>query len=285
MSFDDGKRYEHRFHAGNVGDVWKHVALVALFARLDPHTPRHVVDTHGGAGLYELGPTGEWTEALGPLRVIDPAAMPTSVRAYVELVAKAGPRLYPGSPLFLDALTRAGDVVEAFELDAPTHRELVRATKGTRVRAQLGDGVAALVARAEGAQLGAPLVALIDPPYADRREWQDVPDAMLRAHRARPDATFVLWYPIKSWARPNAMLQHLQKAGVCATALELITSPLASKKNRLNGSGLVFVGAPDGLVEELAALGAWLGPRLAVTDGDHTVRVAGFGPRRPGAGR
>lgn len=276
VAFEDGKRYEHRFHAGNVGDVWKHIALVALFARLDGGTPRRVVDTHAGAGLYELGPTGEWTEALGPLRALERASMPAAVARYVELVSKAGDRLYPGSPLFLDALAREGDTVEVFELDAPTHRELARATKGTRVRASAGDGVAGLVAIAE--DRSTPLFALIDPPYTDRREWQDVPDALVGVARARPDATLVLWYPIKSWARPNAMLQRLEKAGVRATAIELITSPLASKKNRLNGSGLLCFGAPEGAVEELAALGAWLGPRLSVADGYHTVRIAGFGP-------
>ena len=48
--------YRHGFHAGNHADVLKHIALVALLrilARKDK--PLLVVDTHAGAGQYDLG--------------------------------------------------------------------------------------------------------------------------------------------------------------------------------------------------------------------------------------
>ena len=60
--------YGHRFHAGNVGDVWKHTALLAVLDALDTGTaPAHYLDTHAGEGVYPLGPTGEWTEGIGRL--------------------------------------------------------------------------------------------------------------------------------------------------------------------------------------------------------------------------
>src|SRR3569832_1625468 len=47
--------YRHAFHAGNFADLVKHAALTRLLARLmaDP-SPLTVVDTHAGAGLYDL---------------------------------------------------------------------------------------------------------------------------------------------------------------------------------------------------------------------------------------
>ena len=50
--------YRHQFKAGNVGDVFKHVALCAVARALaaDGGPPRTVIETHAGAGRYALGP-------------------------------------------------------------------------------------------------------------------------------------------------------------------------------------------------------------------------------------
>src|ERR1043166_6046971 len=60
--------YSHRYHAGNVGDVWKHCALVEILRRIAAAS-RSVayVESHAGEGRYALGPTGEWTEGIGRL--------------------------------------------------------------------------------------------------------------------------------------------------------------------------------------------------------------------------
>ena len=60
--------YGHRFHAGNVGDVWKHCALVEILGRVAAGSRRvRYVETHAGEGAYALGPTGEWSEGIGRL--------------------------------------------------------------------------------------------------------------------------------------------------------------------------------------------------------------------------
>src|SRR5882757_3270339 len=58
--------YRHAFHAGNFADVVKHAVLTRLLVHLcgKPAAYR-VIDTHAGAGLYDLaGPeaarSGEW---------------------------------------------------------------------------------------------------------------------------------------------------------------------------------------------------------------------------------
>ena len=55
--------YSHRFHAGNVGDVLKHLVLVAVLDELlSAERPVRVIETHAGEGRYLLGSTGEWME-------------------------------------------------------------------------------------------------------------------------------------------------------------------------------------------------------------------------------
>ena len=61
--------YDHRFHAGNAADVFKHVALVTLLDRLRASAGArlHYVETHAGGGRYHLGPEGEWRDGIGRL--------------------------------------------------------------------------------------------------------------------------------------------------------------------------------------------------------------------------
>ena len=47
--------YRHAFHAGNFADLLKHGMLTELLAALTGGgTPLSVIDTHAGAGLYDL---------------------------------------------------------------------------------------------------------------------------------------------------------------------------------------------------------------------------------------
>jgi 23S rRNA (adenine2030-N6)-methyltransferase len=102
-------KYHHSFHAGNFADVHKHITLVALLdAMLRKDKGCLYLDTHAGAGLYELSSsTGgakapEWRDGIG--RIASVKAQAPEIRRYLELVAHFGPdanplSYYPGSPL------------------------------------------------------------------------------------------------------------------------------------------------------------------------------------------
>jgi len=48
--------YRHAFHAGNFADLVKHACLTAALAEMTAAGPPiQVIDTHAGAGLYDLG--------------------------------------------------------------------------------------------------------------------------------------------------------------------------------------------------------------------------------------
>ena len=47
--------YRHAFHAGNFADVIKHLVLVRILTHLhEKPTPFRVIDSHAGAGRYDL---------------------------------------------------------------------------------------------------------------------------------------------------------------------------------------------------------------------------------------
>jgi 23S rRNA (adenine2030-N6)-methyltransferase len=275
--------YSHRFHAGNVGDVVKHCTLVEILRRLAPAGRVTYLDTHAGDGRYDLAPTGEWREGIGRLWSSAADGASPALAHYLALCRQleAGadrPHAYPGSPAFAAAVLGPDACLEVWERDGDAFGRLARrVASDPRIRATRGDGLAALEGALRAAEKRADaVVALVDPPWSEKADWLHVPATLARAARASRAASLVLWYPVKSLTRPNAMLARLDGAGIAGTAVELITTPLEQRRNRLNGSGVLLVRPPDGVVAALAATAPALGARCATVDGVWSFRVRSF---------
>ena len=309
--------YAHARHAGNAGDVFKHVALAAtLGAFREP--PALYAESHAGDGLFSLGSVGEWTGGVARLwspggvaagqtatgntksvNLVNPAtpanpAAPASAGATERWLAvvrgfsPAGasrPEKLPGSPLLARALLPASARMVLHELD-PQAAEVLRRTLAAQ-DAKAADherhatwglheqdgfpGIAAALASAGGA----PACALLDPPYTQKAEWSQAAEALAACAKAAPQASLLLWYPIKALTRPRALLAELVRAGVHGTLVELITTPLRLKRDKLSGSGMLFVHPPPGAVEALLAELPRLGAAL-MTHGEWSAQQIGF---------
>ncbi len=265
--------YSHRFHAGNVGDVWKHCALVEVLRRVSAASTRvQYVETHAGEGHYPLGPTGEWSEGIGRLWVPEDLGN-DAVERYVMLCRRLGtgttrPERYPGSPLLARAVLGPEATLALWERDPDAFGRL-ETSLGADANTRLfhGDGLGALASLAEAT------VVLIDPPWTQKADWMVVPDAIADAARALEHTCLLLWYPVKSLTRPNAMHARLAAAGVSAIIAELITTPLKHQRSRLNGSGVLLVRPPAGALEALAAAAPIIGRRCATRAGAWSFRM------------
>lgn len=97
--------YRHAFHAGNAADVMKHAALARVLAYLGKKdAPYRVLDTHAGAGIYDLdGASAQRTlEADGGIEKVLAAPLPPAaaelLAPYLDAVRAlraGGRRLYP----------------------------------------------------------------------------------------------------------------------------------------------------------------------------------------------
>jgi len=142
--------YSHRFHAGNIGDVWKHCVLVDVLERARAAGGAVVyVETHAGEGEYLLQSTGEWTEGIGRLWDDDTAAAGADpVARYVALCRRLAPGAdrptsYPGSPAFARAVLGAGATLALWERDAAAYGRLaVHVGAGRAVVCQAASPVA-----------------------------------------------------------------------------------------------------------------------------------------------
>jgi 23S rRNA (adenine2030-N6)-methyltransferase len=257
--------YAHARHAGNAGDVFKHLALVAALEELTSNAgPLHYFETHAGDGLYQLGSAGEWGD--GVQRVF--SANAGLLGRYAGLVrgfsrnGATRPEIYPGSPAVAAKLLRPGDKSILYEIDARAASILRRTVPDAEVRE--ADGLA-------GIQPSGRSLVLIDPPFTQKQEWTDAARTAARLG----DAALLLWYPIKALTRPRALLAELAKLGLRGVAVELHWTPLRLKREKLNGSGVIFAGPARAALPAFMAAIPELGAALQ-THGEWSAVQIGF---------
>ncbi len=266
--------YRHAFHAGNFADVHKHVTLLALIERLqEKDTPYVVLETHAGAGLYELRPAAgailaaEWAGGIG--RIPSEAHAPQAVQAYLDLVRAHNPGgglgVYPGSPALAAATLRDQDRLVLCELEPTVHAALRQAMRGRKgIAIHQRDGWEALGGLLPPREAKRGLV-LIDPPYEAADEFPRLAQALIASHRRWPQGILAAWYPIKD--RPP--IERLHRALRAAELPDLLCSELCirppSGATRLSGSGMLIVNAPWRLEDTLQEASAWLHGHLAET--------------------
>jgi 23S rRNA (adenine2030-N6)-methyltransferase len=253
--------YRHAFHAGSFADVFKHAVLCRLldYLRQKPAAFR-VIDTHAGAGLYDLASPeatrgGEWREGIARLLA---AQLPDKAAAllapYLDVVgalnAPGALKTYPGSPALVQAWLRPQDRLIACELEPMAQAALARAMRrDPRVRTPAIDGWTALAAYVPPKERRG--LVLTDPPFERDDDFPRLAQGLAVAHRKWPSGQYLLWYPIKGRTEPDALAKRLRRLGIPKILrAELIVSSL-SDPTRLNGSGLVVVNPPWTLEAEL----------------------------------
>jgi len=255
--------YRHAFHAGNFGDVLKHVVLVALLERMtQKDKPLFFLDTHAGRGRYDLDApaVSRSREAdRGIRRLSRTPDLPPLAHRYVELVrgfdaANASRiRHYPGSPRIAALLLRETDRAALCELEPGEAEALRREFAGDgRFAIHRRDGYEALKGLLPPSERRG--LVLVDPPYeAQQEELWKVGDALVAARERWPQGVYAAWYPIKRSAPIEALRRSLVSRGLPKLlAVELSVHPEDNEAG-LNGSGMLLINPPWRIEEELAA--------------------------------
>jgi 23S rRNA (adenine2030-N6)-methyltransferase len=264
--------YRHAFHAGSFADVFKHAVLcrVLLYLRTKD-APFRVIDTHAGAGVYDLTSPeamrgGEWPEGIGKL-LASPLPKPVAelLKPYLEVIDAFNDhgqlKLYPGSPAFARAWLRPQDHLIACELEPSAAAALAHnLRRDVRIKTLAIDGWTALGAYVPPKERRG--LVLVDPPFEENNDFRRLADALAVAHRKWATGIYALWYPIKGRTEPDALAKRLRRLDIGKILrAELIVSSL-SDPSRLNGSGLILVNPPWTLAGELSTLLPALAQRL-----------------------
>jgi 23S rRNA (adenine2030-N6)-methyltransferase len=281
--------YRHSFHAGNFADVLKHAVLTRILVHLRAKpAPFRVIDTHAGAGLYDLageeaGRSGEWREGIERLisRPIGEGAR-ALLAPYLEAVAalNGADRLtaYPGSPALVRAFLRPQDRLVACELEPKAAAALARYL-GTdrRSKAVAIDGWTALNAYVPPKERRG--LVLIDPSFEDADDFPRLAQALEAAHRKWAGGTYLVWYPVKERAAPDVLARRLRRSSIpkvlraeLSVAAPRSATASGPSEQRLSACGLIVVNPPWTLAGELAVLLPALATALSV-EGAGTHRV------------
>jgi 23S rRNA (adenine2030-N6)-methyltransferase len=255
--------YRHAFHAGNFGDVLKHIVMVALLERLaQKDKPFFFLDTHAGRGRYDLD--GEASrksgEASAGIRRLAAASdLPPLVTRYLDLVRgfAAGNaeriRFYPGSPWIAAMLMRPFDRAALCEL-APLEASYARRefSRDPRFAVHLRDGYEALKALLPPKEHRG--LVLIDPPYeTQEKELAQVADSLAAAQKRWPQGVYAAWYPIKRAATIDGFHASLESRGISRLLVAELSIHPEDSTVGLNGSGMVLLNPPWKTDEDLAA--------------------------------
>ena len=258
--------YRHSFHAGNFADIVKHALLLWLLERRRVQGPVSVIDTHAGAGLYDLtGDAARSKEAeAGIARLMAAADRPPLIEALAAEVARLNPdggvTLYPGSPLLIAGRLGEDDRYVGFELHPPVLDLLTEALDAfPQAMAQGGDGydqARTWAAEATGA------FVLIDPPFEQPDDYNRAADTAAAIARADPRATVAIWTPLKDMETFDGFLRRLDQAGikrilVAEARLKPLTDPM-----KMNGCAVVVLNPPPGAEAAANEVCGWVASAL-----------------------
>jgi 23S rRNA (adenine2030-N6)-methyltransferase len=266
--------YLHGYHAGNHADVLKHTVLAAVLARLlAKDKPLRYIDTHAGAGGYELSARAaqrnrEHEGGAGRLWNVHDA--PAAVSRWLTLAQRfngsGALRRYPGSPWLARELLRPTDDLFLFELHPAQYRVLKKANDDDRrARVLREDGLKACIGLVPPPSKRA--LVMIDPSYELRDEHRNVIDTLGKMHKRFATGVVAIWYPVIERRWVERYERALRASGIAAISTYELSVAGERRTGGLVGSGMFVVNPPWQLDEELDAALPWLAERLSVDDG------------------
>jgi 23S rRNA (adenine2030-N6)-methyltransferase len=238
-----------------------------------------VVDTHAGAGLYDLNDAmaQRSREAqAGIARLMADAQAPAVFAPLKAAVAAENPdgqlRYYPGSPLLTVKALRKGDRYVGCELredDQAALQALLdrRVPIGTEARAVLADGYAELGGGGDRRRRA----YIIDPPFERGDEYAQIIDGAARALDSDPAAVIAIWTPLKDLETFDFLLRGLEAIDPPSLlAVEARLRPLMDPM-KMNGTAMLFINAPA-LEEDARAAAHWVVAACGERGGKAQVR-------------
>ncbi len=253
--------YRHGFHAGNHADVLKHLTLCLILRALNAKDkPYTIIDTHAGAGLYDLSSgfarkTEEaqsgWLKIVGNARLTELVPEYFEVCAAAQKVPDASAQMYPGSPFFEYQLSRPQDTIFVNDAHPAEYESLLAIFKRTRnVRVELrtcDKTIAALLPPLKKRGL-----IFIDPPYEDEKEYRQTVDAVKKGLQRFEQGIYVIWYPVLARLKDHSrnLVQAVRRLNRPLLQVELRVAAQAEDFG-MCGSGMLVLNYPYQLEERL----------------------------------
>jgi 23S rRNA (adenine2030-N6)-methyltransferase len=275
--------YRHLSHAGNHGDVLKHVCFVSCLLELlkSSNNGLVVLDTHAGIGNYDLTRQTTNEHKDGIQRVLEKYTgtdSPISVQEYATMVRSFNGdddddelRLFPGSPALAGMLLREDrDEHNLWEIH-PSEFQALQSflhSQSFPSKAFCQDGFAHVASKLRGSKRHS--FILIDPPYKLVDEYTKTLQTVKQLLQTDSSAIIMVWIPQLPCQEAQALDCRLVEAASDQQAPWLRAS-LTVSSHGLIGSTVIIVNPPVGLYETLQSVVPWLAETLSQTCSDYSV--------------
>jgi len=265
--------YRHAFHAGNHADVLKHLVLTrTLLALQRKPAALCYIDTHAGAGHYDLGSgmalkVAEFEQGIA--RILARSDIPTLVEPWLEAVRRLNPdgelRHYPGSPAVARHFMRPQDRMLLIEKH-PTDHALLMKYFGHQPRCRVLQDDAWVTLKAQLPPPEKRGIVLIDPSYELKSDYRQTVETLQQAHDRWGNGVYLLWYPLLARRETVRMLDRISTTGI-RRVLRVALAVRGADSGGLWGSGMLIVNPPWQLDTELQTILPWLTQALEVPPG------------------
>ncbi len=256
----------------------KHIVLVEIIQHITQKAmPFEYIDTHAGAGLFNFASDDakKLEEHVDGIDKVKLAEFP-ELASYFEAINfynqtennpssdKNDFSVYPGSPSFAKYFMRPMDRAWLYEL----HPQDVKLLSGNmenakKVKVTCADGLKGMLGLMPPTSRRG--LVLIDPSYEIKSEYDDVIEAVIKAHKKFATGTYAIWYPVVDRFKIDRMEKKLISSGIRnIQRFELGLSPDSGARG-MTSSGMFVINPPWKLFDKMSQLLPKLAQKLADT--------------------
>jgi 23S rRNA (adenine2030-N6)-methyltransferase len=248
--------YQHAYHAGNFADLIKHVVLVEILEHLvKKNKPFDYIDTHAGAGLYDLHSTeasklAEYEQGIGKLKAQQWPQLCAYFNAIAAVNRGQGMRYYPGSPMLASQYLRAGDKAWLYELHPRDFTLLQKRFDSERqVKVYCQDGLQGVLAKVP--PLSRRGLVLIDPSYELKSEYEKVFVTVHKAWQKFATGIYAIWYPVVDRRIINKLESNFINSGIKNIQRFELAVAADADASGMTASGMIVINPPWGLYKKM----------------------------------
>ncbi len=251
--------YRHSYHAGNYADVIKHIVMIEILEHLlKKDSPFEYIDSHAGAGLYNLHSehTTKLQEYLKGVGKLKPEDWP-ELASYFQVLAKHNRpgelNFYPGSPVIAMDYLRNQDRGWFFELHPQDVEMLKKKTANNKcIKVMFEDGFAGLLSLLPPASRRG--LILVDPSYEIKTDYNRVFETITKAYKKSATCTYAIWYPVVDRNLINQLEIKFINSGIKKIQQFELGISADLRNSGMTASGMIVINPPWKLREKMSRL-------------------------------
>ena len=249
--------YKHGYHAGNQGDVLKHICLIQTYKSLKKHHNSIIyIDTHAGSGTYKfnseyMSKNKEYQKGISKLENYQ--FENKAIKYYLKIIRNINNSkkllFYPGSPSIMSYLTDNSDRLSFYELHN-NEFQLLRKNLSKQINSKVlnKDGFEFINKKIKPNEK---TLVLIDPSYEIKEDFDKVINTLEKLNDHYINLTAIIWYPVLNIENNDLFIENIRKLG--SNRITRIELPIKKYNEEIGmkGCGILLFNGTNFLINNM----------------------------------